>query len=205
MWISLWLMLAGAAQAAPVGGAPPPPDPRTIVAHAPCPETGFVRNLRRHVLYAEAGWNTLAGVGILYTRHLSARMALDAGLGLSGQMAKIGLRARANLSREPLTPFVGLGFLYGTGNTALRARDTTDRGNGISYTVDRSPFVQGSVGLAYTTLQGLGLLATLGWAQLLRQDNVTIRRGTPTRYQQERLRLTAGSGPSLGLALGYSF
>ena len=206
MWMAMWLCFAGAA-GAPMSSAlgVVAPDPRTIVAHEPLPELAPipVRTLRRNVLGGEIGWNTLAGAGEQYSRHLSPYFSLDAGLGICGQAAKLGLRARANLTAASLTPFVGLGLLYGTGTPKPLA--IGDRGNIISYKVDRSPFVQATTGLAWATHQGFSLLASIGWAQLLRRDNVRIKGGTPTRHQLDRLRLAAGSGASLGLALGYSF
>lgn len=162
-----------------------------------------VRSLRKNTVGVEVGINSLVGVGMQYSRSITPYFNLETGVGLSFQQVKVGLRGRANFLASDFTPFVAAGLMYGTGTPGVL--QTADRGNLIAYRIDRSPFVQGTLGLAWTTRAGFSMLASLGWAQLLRSQNVIIHAGTPTGNQAERLRFSAGSGPTGALAIGYSF
>jgi hypothetical protein len=162
-----------------------------------------VRLLRKNTLGVEVGLNTLVGAGLHYSRSITPHLNLETGFGLAFQSVKVGLRARANFLASDFTPFVAAGVMYGTGT--LGVLQTSDRGNLIAYKIERSPFVQGTLGLAWTTRSGFCMLTSLGWAQLLRHNNVVIKAGTPTQNQLERLTFSAGSGPTGSLALGFSF
>ena len=162
-----------------------------------------VRKLRPMSVAVEAGINGLTGLGLQLGYNVHPHFALDLAGGLSGQTGRVGLRARYNLLKDNLTPFVGLGVLYGFGTP--RALTDTDRGNKIAYKIDRSPMAQASAGLSWTTRKGFTLLASAGWVQLLRNDNVLIKSGTPNERQRRALKYAAGSGPSASLAVGYAF
>jgi len=162
-----------------------------------------IRLLRKNTIGVEVGLNTLVGTGLHYSRSVTPHVNLETGFGLAFQSAKVGLRARANFLASDFTPFIAAGLMYGTGT--LGALQTSDRGNLIAYHIERSPFVQGTMGLAWTTRSGFCMLVSLGWAQLLRHSNIVIRSGTPTANQLERLTFSAGSGPTGSLTMGYSF
>jgi len=162
-----------------------------------------IRALRKNTMGVEVGLNTLVGAGLHYSRSVTPHLNLETGFGLAFQSVKVGLRARANFLASDFTPFVAAGIMYGTGT--LGTLQTSDRGNLIAYKIERSPFAQGTVGLAWTTRSGFCMQTSLGWAQLLRPNNVLIKAGTPTANQVERLTFSAGSGPTGSLALGYSF
>lgn len=162
-----------------------------------------VRAVRKNTLGIEVGLNTLVGAGLQYSRSLNPHLNLETGVGLSFQSVKAGLRLRANFSAAEFTPFVAAGLMIGSGTAGTQV--TSDRGNPIAYRVLPSPFVQGTFGCAWTTRSGFSMLAGVGWAQLLRANNVVVTRGTPTANQMERLAFSAGSGPTGALTMGYSF
>lgn len=183
------------------------PAPSEIAAHsvlAPI-EIVPVRTLRKNILGLELGWNSLAGVGVQYTRNLHPLFSIDGGLGLSGRGAQIGVRGRYNMLKRNVTPFLGLGFMYGSGTpneVELRSHN-----NAVFYKVDRSPMAQGTVGVAWQTRHGMSLMGSAGWTQLLRNNNnnVLIKSGTPTKQQNDVLKAVSASGPTLALNVGYSF
>ncbi len=162
-----------------------------------------VRALRKNAVLVEIGLNTLVGAGLQYSRNFTPFITLDTGFGLGFQSMKTGLRLRGNFLTSDFTPFVAAGVMYATASP--RVLETSDRGNLIAYQIRPSAFAQGTLGLSWTTRSGFSMLAGLGWAQLLRHSNVSIKAGTPTGNQMDRLTFSAGSGPTGELAMGYSF
>ncbi|MGZ6125063.1 MAG: hypothetical protein ACXWLR_08890, partial [Myxococcales bacterium] len=81
------------------------------------PETvaADVRSRRPWVIGAEAGWNALPGAGLVIARRLDPHLTLEAGVGFSAEGPKFGLRGRYGFFQSAWTPFLGAGFLYGTG------------------------------------------------------------------------------------------
>ena len=149
------------------------------------------RSQRPWVISLEAGWNALAGVGVVVARHFDPHLTLEAGVGLSAEGPKAGARARFNLVAGEWTPFLGVGFLYAAG---LNGRQT-DRT--FTYTVGPSPFLQVAGGLEYQSRAGLNLMFAVGYAHLLR-ENLTVLSGAPTSLQ-------IGSGPVASGSIGYAF
>ena len=162
-----------------------------------------VRALRPAQVSIEAGFNGLSGVGLQVGYNFPPHFAVDVGGGLSTQTAKVGLRGRYNLLKSNVTPFLGAGVVYGFGTPdALTNRDG---GNEVSFKIDRSPFAQAVAGVSYVNRRGLSLMASAGWNQLLRDNNVLIKGGRPNDRQRKAFKYLAGSGPSLALAVGYAF
>jgi hypothetical protein len=145
------------------------------------------RSQRPWVISAEAGWNSLAGVGAVVTRHLDPHLTVEAGVGLSGEGPKFGTRLRYNFFAQEGTPFLGAGFLYGTGVSAS------------TYRVGPSPFLQLVAGLEYQSRGGFNWLGALGYAWLLR-DNLTTFPGAPFGVG-----LLTGGGPVVSTSFGYAF
>ena len=161
------------------------------------------RSQRPWVLSAELGWNGLAGVGLTVARHLDPHVTLEAGVGISAEAAKFGLRARWNFLVGEWTPFAAAGFLYGTGygDTAL----TEDGGaRPFTYAIGGSPYLQFVGGFEYQGFGGLNFLACAGYARLLGK-NLRILSGAPTEDDLAPVRLATGSGPVLSVSLGYAF
>jgi hypothetical protein len=69
-----------------------------------------------------------------------------------------------------------------------------------------APLAQAVAGVAYTAPGGFSLVASLGWAELLRnKPNVDILSGNPTATEKKAVEMTMGSGPVAAMTLGYSF
>jgi hypothetical protein len=161
-----------------------------------------VRSQRAWVLSGEAGWNGLAGVGLVIARHMSPRATLEAGVGLSGEGPKFGGRARYNFLVTEWSPFASFGFLYGTGDpNALRE---TGARHTFSYRIGPSPFLQICGGVEYQSRSGLNFLAALGYAWLLK-ENLTVVNGAATADDLSGVRLTTGGGVAASISFGYAF
>lgn len=165
------------------------------------------RTLRKNVLSAELGWNSLTGLGLLYTRNIVPHFSLDVGAGVSSRVGQFGVRGRYNILTDNLTPFLGLGFMYGTGTRGEVSMNEDGNRDAIRYSfkVDRSPLVQGVAGLSWQTRGGLSLSGMLGWNQLLRRDNLLIKSGAPNDRDRDGLKTLIGSGPAIAMNIGYAF
>src|SRR5215212_5790229 len=90
----------------------PPPEEAQVRPH-------FVgrdpRSQKQWVFSGELGWNGLAGLGVTVARHAAPHATIEAGLGVTPEGPKVGIRGRYNFSLSEWTPFVGAGFLYGAG------------------------------------------------------------------------------------------
>ena len=161
-----------------------------------------VRSQRPWVVSGEAGWNGLTGVGAVIARHVSPRVTIEAGAGLSGEGPKFGARARYNFFVSEWSPFVAAGYLYGTGDPNVQ-RDT-GASHVFSYKIGPSPFLQLASGVEYQSPGGFNILLTLGYAWLLK-DNLTIVSGTPTGGDLDSLRLTTSGGLVASVSFGFAF
>jgi hypothetical protein len=181
------------------------PESRGERVGPPLPEaepSAPVRERRRWALAGELGYNGLAGVGLNATYRATPHLSLDLGGGLAVLGYKLGARGRYQFLTSRWTPFVGAGFLYGTG-TGGHEVELKLHGDKTRVRILPSPFLQGVVGLDYVSERGFTFTAALGWAQLLRQGNVVLVSGPPLR-KAERAAL-AGSGPVVSVAVGRSF
>ena len=160
------------------------------------------RSQRPWVISGEAGWNSLSGVGAVVARHLDPHLTVEAGVGLSAVGPKFGARARYNFLAEEWTPFLGAGFLYGTGLQGAQVDSSS--AHVFTYTLGPSPFLQLVAGLEYQSRTGLNFLAAAGYARLL-QHNLTVIAGSPTGDDLQSLRLWTGSGLVASASLGFAF
>jgi len=161
-----------------------------------------VRSRQPWVIAAEAGWNALSGAGLVVSRRLDPHLTLEAGVGLSAEGPKFGLRARYGLFETEWTPFVAAGFLYGTG-----VRGPEREGSGLSaftYRIEGSPFLQLVAGAEYQSARGLTFAIAAGYAALS-QENLTVLSGTPSEADLSSLRRRTGSGPVASISLGHAF
>lgn len=164
------------------------------------------RTLRKNIISAEAGFNGLSDLGLLYTRNVVPHFAFDLGAGVARRGGEFGVRGRYNLLTNTLTPFIGLGVMYGTGlpdPIDFKKRDSDE----VKYSakIDRSPMVQGTVGLSWQNRQGFSLMGMLGWTQLLRARNVKVISGDANDSERDRLKVVFSSAPTVALNIGYAF
>jgi hypothetical protein len=158
------------------------------------------RSQRPWVLSGELGWNGLAGVGVLLARHLTPWFSLEAGLGVSAEGGKAGMRARVNLVTDPWSPFLGAGFLYCTGVPV----GDSGSGSGFQYDIGPSPYLQFVAGYEYQARGGFAFSAAVGYARLLK-ENLIIRSGRPTQDDLSSIHIAYGSGLVASISLGYAF
>jgi hypothetical protein len=174
---------------------------RMGLLHAGAADRVPIRARKKWAITAEGGWNGLAGVGANLTYNVIPRLSLDLGLGLSMAVGvKGGARVRLNLLESSWTPIVGLGFLFGSGGEDGWAYSKADA---VRVNVRPSPFLQTVAGVNYTGGGGFTLMATAGYAFLLRKENVEFVSGSTKAFDDARD--FCGSGVVLGLSLGYAF
>ncbi|HWA72581.1 MAG TPA: hypothetical protein VG937_09610 [Polyangiaceae bacterium] len=183
--------------------APPPP---AIVIQRPSTYRALpIRAERRLALTGELGWNGLAGVGPILTYHANPHLSFDLGVGLAAVGLKFGFRARANLLRGPLTPFVGVGFMGATGWDSTPDVTDPNTKDKLNIKVRPSAFLQTVAGIDWTSPRGFTFIAAAGYATLLSRDNVQILTGEPTADEKRGLQIAFRSGLVISLAAGYSF
>jgi hypothetical protein len=172
-----------------------------------------IRARRRLAFLGEAGWNGLAGFGVILTYNVVPNFALDLGAGGSLLGWKAGVRGRYNFLETPLTPFVGLGF-NATSGLGRFTDDNNNSGDDSSITNVRNPvtvevkdsyFIQTVAGLDYTHRRGFTMQWCLGYARLLNKDNVRIIAGNPRPEQNAAYNVLWKSGLVLSGAWGYAF
>ena len=160
-----------------------------------------LRMQRPWVFSGELGWNGLAGLGLVVARRLDPQLTLEAGLGVSPEGAKVGLRMRYAFTTGAWAPFLGAGFLYGTGSASL----LDDSGPRVfTYRIGPSPYLQLVAGLEYQARGAFNFLGAAGYARLL-QRNLFVESGAPTGDDLSAVRIATGSGPVLSISLGYAF
>jgi hypothetical protein len=183
----------------------PPPVAIAVVSQAPrAPRP--VRAERRLALLGEWGWNGLAGFGPILVFHAHPQLSLELGLGLALVGAKIGLRARYNFLDGPVTPFVGVGLLGGSGFDAPTRDIASDQNNTeLNIKLRPSTFIQSVVGLDWTSRDGFTLVSAVGYAWRVSADNVEIVTGVPTPEERQALDVVFGSSIVISFGIGYSF
>jgi hypothetical protein len=184
-----------------------PPTPAKKAARAAVfrpPEP--IRAERKIALLGELGWNGLAGFGAIVAYHANPHITFELGAGLAAVGAKLGLRARYNFSENPVTPFIGAGFMTATGYDApTRDFDSNDDNPELNIELKPSAFTQAVVGIDWISQSGFTLVGAVGYAWLITGDNVVIITGVPTEDEKKGLDIVFRSGIVISLALGYSF
>ena len=169
-----------------------------------------IRARRKLALLGEIAWNGLAGFGPILTYHVHPHFSADFAAGFSLLGGKLGVRGRYNFLTTPFTPFVGLGYDYGSGFGQFTT-DPSDDPNGDPHrepvTIDHGPsyLIQGVVGFDFLHRAGFTMLGTLGYAWLLNQDNYRVLAGKLTPDEEQGFNLAFKGGLVLGVALGYAF
>jgi hypothetical protein len=165
-----------------------------------------VRADRRLALLGELGWNGLAGFGAIVAFHANPHVTFDLGAGLGAVGGKLGLRARYNFMTDPVTPFIGVGFIGATGWNAPTSDLDNDEANAeLNIRVRPSAFLQTVAGIDWTSRNGFTLIGALGYAFMLTRDNIVIITGVPTDEDRRGLDIAFRSGIVISIAIGYSF
>ncbi len=172
------------------------------------PVESKARKPRKEAVALELGANGFASpLGFTASYYLTPRVTVDYGAAIGITGFRPGIRLRHNFNDHRLAPFMGLGFKYGFGygNKTAELKDT-DTKSKFLYTAKRSPFLDFCLGLDYQARGGFFLLGTLGWSQLMRDQNWEQVQGFPiSEKEKDFLNNMLGSGPSLSVALGYAF
>jgi hypothetical protein len=198
-----------AAQLTPAPASARPP-PARLAASTDTRPLSPIRSRRRLSLMMELGWNGLAGFGPILTYHADPHVALDVGAGFSFTGWKAGVRARVNLLKSPLSPFVGAGFMATSGLGEVTV-NPDDRSNDepsvdpVTLNVRPSAFVQTIAGIDYVHRRGFTLLAGLGWAFLLNHNNVDVVAGSLKPDEKKAVNALFRSGAVVSFSAGYAF
>jgi hypothetical protein len=201
------LIALPARAAGPARGLPPlgaaqlvaaPPAP----AGSPSSRVGTgIRLARKNILGVEMGYNSLGGLGPMYTRNLGQHAGLDVSAGLSMRGLQSGLRARWLILRQNVTPFVGLGVLY-----AADPWRTYSGADGVPHrTAAQALLVQGSAGVAWQAAHGFSIMASAGYTQQVAHSARRYDYHQPGALARDLFNLWYSSGPMGALSVGYSF
>jgi len=161
------------------------------------------REVRRNAISGSLGWNGITGVGVVYHNYLNKQMGIEAGIGLSSTGTKFGGRFSYYFMDKKFSPFVALGFNYGTGLRSALEYNTN--GNSYTYTINASPFTQITGGIEYISNGGFLFKANLGYAILLKESNYEILSGSPTADERLAMDIAFGSGIVMEVSFGYAF
>lgn len=153
----------------------------------------------------EAAWNGLGGVGPQVHYLVTDSIPVDIGLGIGATGVKAGLRGRYLFRPDSkLTPFIGLGMSYGLGSGDEKV-DFENDDDDHEIKIKSSPFAQLTCGLDYQASNGFMIMASAGWAQLLRDDNVEKVSGVFDADDDDVLDAAFGSGIIAAINIGYAF
>ena len=203
----------------PAAPLPPPPQPakphKIELAVPPTPDIRPqlpIRARRRLALLGEIGWNGLSGFGPMLTYHAHPHFSADFGAGFSLLGGKLGVRGRYNFLKSAFTPFVAVGYNYGTGFGQFPATDPAHDPNAPDpnadpVTIDSGPshLIQTVAGIDFMHRRGFTMLGTLGWAWLLNKNNYRVLAGEPTAEEKRGFNFAFKGGLVLGIAIGYAF
>lgn len=169
-----------------------------------------IRSRRRLAVLWEIAWNGLAGFGPILTYHVAPQFSADFAAGFSLLGGKLGVRGRYNFLTTPFTPFIGLGYDYGSGFGQFTTKPSDDPNgdpNREPVTIDQGPsyLIQGVVGFDFVHRRGFTMLGTLGYAWLLNKDNYRVLAGKLTHDEEQGFNIAFKGGLVFGVALGYAF
>lgn len=130
-------------------------------------------------------WNSLEGLGILYSHRATPQVVFEGGAGLSALGLKYGIRSRYLFTPNTVSPFVGIGFMQGSGADDLTA--TLESGSSeveINYDLKPINFLQFTTGIDIVTRPGFSVLLVAGWAKALNEgvENVLYDGMTESEY-----------------------
>lgn len=165
-----------------------------------------IRAVRKSAVWFNMGWNGLVGIGPSISSYATPKIAVDAGIGLSSTGVKLSGRGRYLFSVKNFTPFVGAGFQYGLGSrTDFELKDGFNNNEPFSVKIFPSPFIQLAGGFEYMAKKGFFVLFNIGYSILLKDENYTITKGSPSRDQLRVLDISYHSGIVFEGGIGYAF
>lgn len=169
-----------------------------------------IRARRKLAVLGEIGWNGLAGFGPILTYHAHPHVSVDFGAGFSLLGGKLGVRGRYNFLKTPFTPFLGVGYNYGSGFGQFATEPSNDPHGDPSrepVTIDHGPsyLIQSVLGFDFIHRRGFTMHGTVGYAWLLNQNNYRVLAGELTPDEKQGFDIAFKGGLVLGVALGYAF
>lgn len=163
-----------------------------------------VRMTRSLGVSLDMGWNGIVGFGPTFQYFVTPHVGIDGGVGLSSTGIKFGGRVRYLFLEKKFSPFVGLGVNHGLGGgDGIIQSEDPDNGNIIGYSIKPSTFLPITVGGDLVTGGGFFLIFNLGYSILISGENVELKYGTPTDFQQRVLDLSYGSGIVIEVGFGF--
>jgi len=162
-----------------------------------------VRSVQRFMVGGNLGWNSLTGLGVVATGHITPMIGVDLGVGMSGMGIKAGGRVRGTLSESRTPPYVAAGAFDTSGSMGGPVENVED-GNAISFELLPSTFGMFVVGVDHTAASGLVVHAEVGYARLLTGDNVKMLTGKINAMQQMTFDLMYTSGVAVAVTVGWS-
>ncbi len=165
-----------------------------------------IRAVRKSAIWFNMGWNGFVGIGPAISSYATPKIAIDAGLGLSSTGFKLSGRGRYLFSVKNFTPFVGAGFQYGLGSrTDFELKDGFNNNEPFRVKIFPSPFLQLAGGFEYMAKKGFFVLFNVGYAILLKDENYTITKGSPSPDELKALDISYRSGIVFEGGIGYAF
>ena len=156
------------------------------------------------VIRADAGWNSLAGLGLRGSWAATDRLVLDVGAGYVLAGPKAGARLRWNFSTANLTPYAALGAIVSRGHPDAQTIKQDD-GDQFQFHVGPAAYAQAVAGLDFQDQDRISYSIELGWAQALNHRDVHVISGTPSDTDWREVRLVTGGGVVVGGSIGYAF
>jgi hypothetical protein len=173
-----------------------PPSALSAAARASRAEHPFV-------VRADAGWNSLAGLGVRGSWTATPHLAFDVAAGYVLPGPKLGARVRWNFSTEALTPYVALGGTYSAGRSSPQT--IGEGGDAFTFHVGPAAYAHGVIGLDYQDRDRVTYSFEVGWAQALNDRSLYVISGSPSAADWREVRWIAAGGPVVGGAVGYAF
>ena len=178
---------------------PAPPE----TSSPPAATTAVSRAERPFVIRADAGWNSLAGLGVRGSWAATLHLAVDVAAGYVLPGPKVGARVRWNFSTAALTPYAALGGFFSAGRSDPQT--IGDGADAFTFHVGPAAYAQSVLGLDYQDRDRVTYSFELGWAQALNQRSLYVISGAPTQAEWREVRWIAAGGPVVGGSVGYAF
>ena len=165
-----------------------------------------VRMTRSLGVSMDMGWNGIVGFGPTFQYFVTPHVGIDGGVGLASTGIKFGGRVRYLFLEKKFSPFVGLGVNHGLGSgEGIISLEDPNNGNIIGIIVKPSTFLPITVGGDLLTGSGFFILFNLGYSVLVSGENVELKYGTPTDYQEKFMDISYGSGIVFEIGMGIIF
>ena len=147
------------------------------------------------------GFNSTEGLGLHAGYHLTPRLAVEGGVGVSLTGLSTGLSLRLNFFTSAFTPYLMAGSHLHVSGARLYADDTQD------FTVSGNPagFADVALGLAFMRADGLLCQLAAGYSQLYTKAPYRVDSGTPSAAGRQAADLDYGGGVLVHVVVGYAY